>query len=85
MTERVHCVVYRSPRREDLYLYVTGDEVLGNLPAELLEAFGPPVRVLELELTPDRRLAREDPVTVMASLAARGFHLQLPAAGKDRP
>jgi len=36
--------------------------------------------VLDVELTAERKLAREDPEEVRANLAARGFHLQFPPA-----
>ena len=33
---------------------------------------------MELEITPDTRLAREDIETVLKNLEEHGFHLQLP-------
>jgi uncharacterized protein YcgL (UPF0745 family) len=36
------------------------------------------VLVIELELNPDRQLAREDVTMVMSNLRTRGYHLQLP-------
>ena len=38
---------------------------------------------LEVELTPERRLARENPEVVRANLASRGFHLQFPPTVED--
>ena len=38
---------------------------------------------MEIELTPERRLAREQAVVVMANLADRGFHLQRPETVLD--
>ena len=37
-----------------------------------------PILVIELELSPDRKLAREDVGKVMANLRDQGFHLQMP-------
>jgi uncharacterized protein YcgL (UPF0745 family) len=34
--------------------------------------------VLEVGLTPERRLARENPDVVRSNLTSRGFHLQFP-------
>jgi hypothetical protein len=34
--------------------------------------------VLEVALTPERRLARGDAAVVRENLAARGFHIQFP-------
>jgi uncharacterized protein YcgL (UPF0745 family) len=44
----------------------------------LLKLFGEPVRVMELELSPARPLAREDVTQVMRNLREQGFHLQMP-------
>jgi uncharacterized protein YcgL (UPF0745 family) len=33
---------------------------------------------MELEISPDSKLAREDASTVVRNLEAKGFHLQLP-------
>jgi uncharacterized protein YcgL (UPF0745 family) len=46
--------------------------------------FGTPEFALEFELTPERRLAREDPRQVLANLHERGFHLQMPPQN-ERP
>ena len=39
--------------------------------------------VMELALTPERRLAREDAQVVRNNLSARGFHLQFPPTVED--
>ncbi len=48
------------------------------LPAELGATLAPYAFVLEVALTPERRLAQADAALVRANLAERGFHLQLP-------
>jgi hypothetical protein len=48
------------------------------LPESLAATLGPLVFVIEIELSPQRKLAREDVALVMANLAEHGFHLQLP-------
>jgi uncharacterized protein YcgL (UPF0745 family) len=49
-----------------------------DLPVYLKKVFGEPQFVMNLELTPDRKLAYEDVKQVMQSLAEQGFHLQMP-------
>jgi uncharacterized protein len=71
--------VYRSSRRFDTYVYLARRDNFEVLPDALRQVFGTPQFALEFDLTPERSLAREDPVAVMASLHERGFHLQMPA------
>ena len=41
--------------------------------------------MLEVDITPDRKLAQEDPVQVRKNLATRGFHLQFPPSTAEDP
>lgn len=72
------CWVYRSPRTDEMYLYLAAPDSFDKLPEALLQRFGKPVLVMELQLNPERRLAREDVGQVIANLRNQGFHLQLP-------
>ena len=72
------CWVYRSPRKQEMYLYLAQEDGFDALPAALLASFGEPILVIELELSPDRKLAREDVGKVIANLRDQGFHLQMP-------
>lgn len=72
------CWVYRSPHKPEMYLYLAAPDGFDVIPEALLDQFGEPVLVIELELSPDRRLAREDVEIVMCNLRTRGYHLQLP-------
>ena len=72
------CWVYRSPHKQEMYLYLSEEDAFDKVPAALMERFGPPILVIELELSADRKLAREDVNAVMTNLRGQGFHLQLP-------
>ncbi|MCB1722998.1 MAG: YcgL domain-containing protein [Chromatiaceae bacterium] len=76
--EILPCWVYRSPRKQEMYLYLASEDDFGCVPPALLTRFGEPVLVIELELSPERRLAREDVRKVMQNLREHGFHLQMP-------
>lgn len=76
----IQCDVYRSSKKENLYLYVAAEEGLKRVPDELLTQFGEPEKTLSFELTQDRQLAKEDAPTVIANIQEKGFHLQLPPA-----
>jgi uncharacterized protein YcgL (UPF0745 family) len=72
------CWVYRSPRKQEMYIYLAREDGFDALPNGLRESFGEPILVIELELSPDRKLAREDVGRVMSNLRDQGFHLQMP-------
>lgn len=74
----VHCVVYRSGRKVNTYLYLRSDLAPDDLPGAVREMLGVLHKVMDLELTAERRLAREDVQVVRANLAASGFHVQFP-------
>lgn len=74
----INCSVYRSARREFTYLYVPASTDFDELPGALLDAFGTPEHVVTFDLTPKRKLAQENPRTVLSNIAEQGFHLQLP-------
>ncbi len=79
MIERpVPCWVYRSPRVQEMYLYLAEEDGFAAVPEALLTRFGAPMLVIELELSADRELAREDVHRVMSNLREQGFHLQMP-------
>lgn len=71
--------VYKSQRKADTYLYLARRDDFACVPEAVRATLGTLVFVLEVALTPERRLAQQDPALVRANLAARGFHLQLPA------
>ena len=73
-----HCWVYRSSRKDEMYLYLAVENDFDCLPVQLQKNFGAPRLVMELDLQPHRPLAREDINRVIGNLQQQGFHLQLP-------
>ncbi|MDX1695894.1 MAG: YcgL domain-containing protein [Ketobacteraceae bacterium] len=76
--EKILCSVYRSPRKEGMYVYVRKNEGVDNLPESLIRQFGTPGHVMDLLLTADRRLARVEVAEVMGAIREKGFYLQMP-------
>lgn len=74
----IQCVVYKSSRKPDTYLYVASADDLSRVPAALLEMLGPLEWVMNLELHAQRTLARADVEQVMAQLGRQGYFLQMP-------
>ena len=74
----MQCEIYKSARKQDTYLYVTAKDDFSRVPDALMKMIGQPIHVMELELHPDRKLAREDTGEVLRNLQQRGWHLQMP-------
>jgi uncharacterized protein YcgL (UPF0745 family) len=61
-----------------MYIYLAEEDVFDNVPKEIFNSLGIVAFSMELEITPETRLAREDAETVVSNLEKHGFHLQLP-------
>ncbi|MBD8493682.1 YcgL domain-containing protein [Pseudomonas syringae] len=72
------CSIYRSPKKNQMYLYVLKSDVLTRVPEGLLAVFGKPQHAFDLVLSPERTLAREDIAKVLENLETQGYHLQMP-------
>ena len=72
------CSVVRSSLKDFTYIYLGADHKFDDLPVSLKKVFGEPEFVIDLELTPDRKLAYEDVNKVIQNLAEQGYHLQMP-------
>lgn len=80
MKQQVECAIYKSVDKIDYYLYVDAEEGLDRVPDELKGQLGELEMTFSFTLTPQRTLAREDPMLVLSNLQAQGYHLQLPPA-----
>lgn len=74
----MQCFIYKSSKKEQLYLYIAQKDEFKDIPPVLMETMGQPQFVMELELTPERTLARANTQEVLASLEEKGFYLQMP-------
>ncbi len=72
------CQVFRSSRKQEMYLYVDKSSGLQDIPEALMAQFGEPMPVMVLLLTPEKKLARADAAVVLAAIKAQGFYLQMP-------
>ena len=70
--------VFKSLKKLDTYLYLDKSQNFEELPSALRDSFGQYELVLEMELSPERKLARADANQVLADIALKGFYLQLP-------
>ena len=68
----MRCVkIFRSSKREGMYLYVDTEELLSRVPPELLKRFGRPVEVMEMRLNATQKLARVEATTVLEQIEER--------------
>ncbi len=74
----MECFIYKSLKKDGLYLYLDKKDDFSALPATLLHSTGTLAFVMALELTPERKLAREDSQKVLTRLKEQGFFIQMP-------
>ena len=74
----MNCFIYRCSRKPDLYIYLAEKDDFSSVPVEIMRGLGITEFSMEIELTTDTKLAREDVATVIKNLDDKGFHLQLP-------
>lgn len=75
--------IFRSSRREEMYLYVDRAQGLAEVPETLLQQFGEPRSIMILALEPGRRLARAVAGEVLAQIESRGYYLQMPSTPEE--
>lgn len=83
----MNCVIYKSAKKADSYLYVEREGDFSRVPQALLNMLGALQWVMNLDLRPGRKLAQADARKVADSLVQNGFYLQLPPGktGDDTP
>lgn len=72
------CTIYRSRKREGMYLYVDKAADIEPVPADLLKRLGTLELAMTLLLDPQRVLARVDVKQVLEAINEQGFFLQMP-------
>ncbi len=72
------CSIYKSAKREEMYLYVRKTDGFKRVPEALVAMFGKATLFGTLLLTPEKKLARADVTLVLADIQEKGFYLQLP-------
>jgi len=75
--------IYKSPRKDEMYLYVDKREGLERVPEALLEMFGQPVHTMDMPLKADRKLARVEAQKVISEVESKGYFLQMPPPKED--
>ncbi|MGC8697541.1 MAG: YcgL domain-containing protein [Halothiobacillus sp.] len=79
----MHCTIYKSLKKADLYLYLPQGTLPESLNAAVLAPFGRLEAVMDLDLSGDRPLARTDAATVRHYVQTLGFYVQLPPGNQN--
>jgi len=74
----VQCFIYKSNKKAELYLYLDKQDDFSCVPEAILKSIGQPEYVMQLEITPERKLARENADNVLKGIKENGFFLQMP-------
>ena len=72
------CAIYRSAKKEGMFLYVPKRDVFEQVPQSLLEIFGKPQFVMLFNLNGEKQLKRAKNEEVLQALQTQGFYLQMP-------
>lgn len=72
------CVVYKSLKKADTYLFIERRDDFSRVPTSLLDTFGPPQLTMLINLATKTHLAQADLTKVKSALQSQGYYLQLP-------
>ena len=75
--------VFKSSKKDEMYLYVNRKDQLKNVPEALITAFGQAQHVMDMILTSERKLSRVEATKVISDIEEKGFYLQMPPAKDD--
>lgn len=81
----MHAYVYKSLKRADTYVFLAERDAFTCLPKPVAEQLQPLAFVLDVALTPERKLPRADVQQVREALCTRGFYLQVPPSAALDP
>jgi len=74
----MQCFVYRSSKKDGLYVYLAAEDGLEHLPTPVLQQLGEPELAMSIDLSTRTSLGQENLEEVLSNLKRQGFHLQMP-------
>ncbi|MBT0726305.1 YcgL domain-containing protein [Rosenbergiella australiborealis] len=72
------CAIYRSPLRDQTYLYLSKKDDFSCVPEALMKGFGKPQLAMVISLEGRAHLASADITKVKQQLKEQGYYLQIP-------
>ncbi|WP_386685902.1 YcgL domain-containing protein [Lonepinella sp. MS14437] len=77
------CAIYKSKRKDGMYLYVEKRDQFDAVPDTLRQIFGTPIFVMLFNLKGNKSLVQLDNQKVMEQIQQQGFYLQMPPQQKS--
>lgn len=77
------CVIYKSPKKDQTYLFIEKRDDFSKVPAALMTTFGTPMLVTLINLATKDKLGMADLTKVKQNLTKEGYYLQLPPPQED--
>lgn len=71
------CYVYKSSKKEGVYLYVETKNMIDELPEELKNLTGKLELALTFKLTEDRKIQKVQAIDVMTAIKEKGYFLRI--------
>ena len=68
-----------------MYVYLNKQDDFSCIPDAILKSIGEPSFVMELEITAERKLARENASDILQGIAEHGFFIQMPPILHNAP
>lgn len=70
--------IYKSVKKEGMYLYVSKEKGLTKIPDALLGLFGAPILVTHMLVSEEKKFAKFTAEDLLSTLDEKGFYLQMP-------
>ena len=74
----MQCFIYKSNKKDELYVYLNKQDDFSSIPEAILKSIGQPEYVMQLEITSERKLAREKATDILKGIEENGFFIQMP-------
>lgn len=74
----MNCYVYRSNKKQGMYLYLVKKDDFSKVPDSLMKLLGEVVFSFEFDLSEKRKLVKAETEEVLRILSENGYFLQMP-------
>lgn len=79
----MNCFVYRSEKKQGMFLYLSEKDDFSCVPESLLKLLGETTYSFEFDLSQDRKLVKVEAKEVMKNMSENGYFLQMPPPKSD--